>query len=388
MQIEQITRRELLGAMAATAVAFPIKPALAAAGAVRKVWIEVALNGPWSRALQPGIPDTVEAIIAEGIACARAGAAIIHTHAYDGGGRQTFDWQVYARIIEGIRAKVDAPIYPSYPSFMIGSGAAGNSEAEVRFSPVDALASRGLIEFVPVDPGSVNLTRTATTSQADPADTYVNPESHVRHALGIAKRYGLHPAFAIYEPGFIRAGAALARATGVKTPIYRSAIRAHLAEFGIVAPVGRQGVEQLLGVAADTNDKRLPEIARACVAALGAQLRTLKAQILQFDRMIRAWHRSNEESRRLDDIPGVGPALATALVASVADPRAFRSGRDFSAWIGLVPKQNSSGGKDRLGNISKRGDRYLRSLLTTGALAVIRYRKPIAPGIGLGSQCC
>jgi uncharacterized protein (DUF849 family) len=221
MQIEQITRRELLGAMAATAVAFPIKPALAAAGAVRKVWIEVALNGPWSRALQPGIPDTVEAIIAEGIACARAGAAIIHTHAYDGGGRQTFDWQVYARIIEGIHAKVDAPIYPSYPSFMIGSGAAGNSDAELRFSPVDALASRGLIEFVPVDPGSVNLTQTATTSQADPADTYVNPESHVRHALGIAKRYGLHPAFAIYEPGFIRAGAALARATGVKTPIYR-----------------------------------------------------------------------------------------------------------------------------------------------------------------------
>ena len=154
-----------------------------------------------------------------------------------------------------------------------------------------------------------------------------------------------------------------------------NAIRAHLAEFGIVAPVGRQGVEQLLGVAADTNDKRLPEVARACVAALGAQLRMLKAQILQFDRMIRAWHRSNEESRRLDDIPGVGPALATALVASVADPKAFRSGRDFSAWIGLVPKQNSSGGKDKLGNISKRGDRYLRSLFTTGALAVIRYRQ-------------
>jgi len=154
-----------------------------------------------------------------------------------------------------------------------------------------------------------------------------------------------------------------------------NAIRAHLAEFGIVAPVGRRGVEQLLGVAADTNDKRLSEVARACVAALGAQLRMLKAQILQFDRMIRAWHRSNEESRRLDDIPGVGPALATALVASVADPKAFRSGRDFSAWIGLVPKQNSSGGKDKLGNISKRGDRYLRSLFTTGALAVIRYAK-------------
>src|SRR6202521_2420569 len=154
-----------------------------------------------------------------------------------------------------------------------------------------------------------------------------------------------------------------------------NAIRAHLAEFGIVAPVGRYGVEQLLGVAADSNDKRLPEVARACVAALGAQLRMLKAQILEFDRMITAWHRSSEASRRLDDIPGVGPVLATALVASVADPKAFRSGRDFSAWIGLVPKQNSSGGKDRLGSISKQGDRYLRSLFTTGALAVIRYAK-------------
>jgi transposase len=154
-----------------------------------------------------------------------------------------------------------------------------------------------------------------------------------------------------------------------------NAIRAHLAEFGIVAPIGRNGVEQLLSVAADANDKRLPEVARACVAALGAQLQTLKAQILEFDRMIMAWHRSSEASRRLDDIPGVGPALATALVASIADPSAFRSGRDFSAWIGLVPRQNSSGGKDRLGNISKRGDRYLRSLFTTGALAVVRYAK-------------
>ena len=111
------------------------------------------------------------------------------------------------------------------------------------------------------------------------------------------------------------------------------------------------------------------------VPALGAQLRMLKAQILEFDRMINAWHRSNETSKRLDEIPGVGPALATALVASVADPRAFRSGRDFSAWIGLVPKQHSSGGKDKLGGISKQGDRSLRSLFTAGALAVIRYAK-------------
>jgi transposase len=119
----------------------------------------------------------------------------------------------------------------------------------------------------------------------------------------------------------------------------------------------------------------VPELARACVAALGAQLRRCKEQILEFDRRILAWHRSNETSRRLDAIPGIGPALATALVASVADPKAFRSGRNFSAWIGLVPKQHSSGGKDRLGSISKQGDRYLRSLFTAGALAVIRYAK-------------
>ena len=152
-------------------------------------------------------------------------------------------------------------------------------------------------------------------------------------------------------------------------------IRAHLAEFGIVAPVGLKGVAELLGVVADPSDKRVPEVARACLAALGAQLRVLKSQILEFDRMINAWHRSSETSRRLDDCPGVGPALATALVATVADPKAFRSGRNFSAWIGLVPKQHSSGGKDRLGSISKQGDRYLRSLFVAGALAVIRYAK-------------
>jgi transposase len=154
-----------------------------------------------------------------------------------------------------------------------------------------------------------------------------------------------------------------------------NAIRAHLAEFGIVAPVGRQGVDKLLDIIADAKDTRLPEVARGCLAALGDQLRMLKAQILNFDRMITAWHRSNETSKRLDALPGVGPALATALVASVADPKAFRSGRDFSAWVGLVPKQNSSGGRQKLGSISKQGDRYLRSLFTAGALAVIRYAK-------------
>lgn len=152
-------------------------------------------------------------------------------------------------------------------------------------------------------------------------------------------------------------------------------IRAHLAEFGIVAPVGRKGVEELLRVIADPADRRIPEIARACLAALGTQLQRLKEQLLEFDRMIMAWHRSDETSRRLDEAPGIGPMLATAVVATVADPKAFRPGRNFSAWVGLVPKQHSSGGKDRLGHISKQGDRYLRGLFVAGALAVIRYAK-------------
>src|SRR5271167_13949 len=154
-----------------------------------------------------------------------------------------------------------------------------------------------------------------------------------------------------------------------------NSIRAHLVEFGIVAPVGRKGVTELLHVVADPRDKRVPEVARACLAALGTQLLRLKEQILEFDRMIMAWHRSSQASKRLHYIPGVGPMLATALVASVADPGTFRSGRNFSAWIGLVPKQHSSGGRDRLGSISKQGDRYLRSLFVAGALAVIRYAK-------------
>jgi len=188
--------------------------------AMHKTWIEAALNGPWSRSRQPGIPDTVDAIVAEGLACAAAGASIIHVHAYDGGGPQTFDWQVYARIIEGIRAKVDVPVYPSIPSAGIGVGPLPE-DAWARFAHLEALAERGLLEFAVVDPGSVNFTELSAGPDTVPARTYLNPESHVRHALAFAARYGLHPAYAIYEPGFTRAGAALARATGTKTPIFR-----------------------------------------------------------------------------------------------------------------------------------------------------------------------
>ena len=151
-----------------------------------------------------------------------------------------------------------------------------------------------------------------------------------------------------------------------------NAIRAHLAEFGIVAPTGRNGVDELIGIVNDPEDRRIPGLVRTCLTALAIQVEALRDQIRILDRRLMGWHKTNETCRRLDAIPGVGPALATALVASVADPKVFRSGRDFSAWVGLVPKQSSSGGKERLGSITKQGDRYLRSLFCAGALAVIR----------------
>jgi transposase len=150
-------------------------------------------------------------------------------------------------------------------------------------------------------------------------------------------------------------------------------IRAHMAEFGIVAPIGRRGLDELLAVLSDLGDERVPALARDCLVAVAEQLMLVKAKILDMDRRIAACHRSSEMSRRLAEIPGIGPLLATALVATVPDPRAFASARNFAAWIGLVPKQNSSGGKERLGGITKQGNRYLRSMLTVGALAVIRY---------------
>lgn len=154
-----------------------------------------------------------------------------------------------------------------------------------------------------------------------------------------------------------------------------NAIRAHLAEFGIVAGVGRNGVKALLATIANGKDDRLPSAARDCLMALAAQLELVDRQISAADRQVLAWHRQNEVSRRLEAIPGVGPLVATALVASVPDPGVFRSGRDLSAWIGLVPKQNSTGGKEKLGNISKAGNRYLRKLLVVGALSVIKRAK-------------
>jgi len=163
-----------------------------------------------------------------------------------------------------------------------------------------------------------------------------------------------------------------------------NAIRSHLAEFGIVAGVGRNGIEGLLDLIRKGDDDRVPQAARDCLMALAAQLELIKRQILEADRRVLAWHRQSQTSKRLEAIPSVGPLIASAIVASVPDPHVFRSGRDMSAWIGIVPKENSTGGKQRLGSISKAGNRYLRKLLFIGALAVIKRVKKLQPASLVG----
>ena len=158
-----------------------------------------------------------------------------------------------------------------------------------------------------------------------------------------------------------------------------NAIRAHMAEFGIVVRAGRPHVETLLTILeqdqAGNGGERLPPLARTCLSGLATQLRSLQAEIDVAEKRIHAWHRSNDVSRRLESIPGIGPVIATALTVSISDPSAFRSGREMAAWIGLVPRQSSTGGRERLGRISKQGDPYLRWLMVAGAMAVIRQAR-------------
>jgi transposase len=150
-------------------------------------------------------------------------------------------------------------------------------------------------------------------------------------------------------------------------------IRAHMAEFGVVAPIGRMGLERLIHIICDEKDASLTPIVRRALGHLVNQHDQQVTQILDLDRQILLSHRSSEVSKRLATIPGIGPLAASALAATIGDAGVFRSGRALSAWLGLVPRQNSSGGKERLGGISKRGDSYIRSLLVAGSLAVIRY---------------
>jgi len=153
-----------------------------------------------------------------------------------------------------------------------------------------------------------------------------------------------------------------------------NALRAHLAEFGLVAEKGREGLVQLSEIIADEMNRReaLPSAMKQALQAIVDQLAALELQVGTLDRAIHAHHRANDMSCRLETVPVIG---ATAIASTVTDPSGFKSGRDLAAWIGLVPRQHSTGGKERLGGISKQGDRYLRRLLVIGATAVVRQAR-------------
>lgn len=161
-----------------------------------------------------------------------------------------------------------------------------------------------------------------------------------------------------------------------------SAMRAHLAEYGVVAPKGITHVRDLLTVL-ESGASMLPDLARQTLIIIAQMIDALSRQIRNIEVELLAWHRASAVSQRLESIPGIGFITASALAATVGDARAFRSGRQFAAWLGLVPRQNSSGGKDRMGGISKMGDRYLRHLLVVGATAIVRYTRRKATAVSV-----
>jgi transposase len=152
-----------------------------------------------------------------------------------------------------------------------------------------------------------------------------------------------------------------------------NAVRGHLAEFGLVVAQGPWNVPRLL--ASMQEDRRVPKLARQVLELLAAQLDEVGQRIVEVDARIMAWHKARPVSRRLATIPGIGPLIASAIAATVPDPDAFRGGREFAAWLGLVPRQRSTGGKQRLGRISRLGDKYIRQLLIVGAQTVLLRSK-------------
>jgi uncharacterized protein (DUF849 family) len=228
-----------------------------------RTWVEVALNGPWGRSRQPGIPVRVAEIVREGMEAAHAGAAIVHFHPYDEAtGRQRDDWEICARIIEGIRSRVDAIVYPTVPMSGGGEGAAA---AQARFRHLDELGRRGLIEWAVVDPGSVNLARLDAVARGEAGVPYLNPEEHVREGLSLARRHGFRPSYAIYEPGFTRLGAAMAAGfPGLAAPVYRFMFSD---EFAFGFPPERFGLDAHLELL-----RRVAPHAPWMVAGLGVEL--------------------------------------------------------------------------------------------------------------------
>lgn len=288
-----------------------------------KVWIEAALNGAWTRERQPAIPISVEEIVADGIAAAKAGAAIIHLHAYDvATGRQRDDYDIYAPIIEGIRAKVDAIVYPTLP--ITGSGYAGElRSAQERYAHLERLAKNGLAEWGVIDPGSAVFTRFDQIARGEAGYTYFNPDEHFREGMRIAADYGVRPSYAIYEAGCTRLGVATAASMPkVPTPVYRFMFAE---EFCFGFPPREHYL--------DTHLALLDEVAPGApwmVAGLGVDIRPLIAPAVAHSGHIRVgledrpWGVAEtnrglvEEAVRLVRAAGGEPATAAEVRAACA----------------------------------------------------------------------
>lgn len=214
-----------------------------------KVWLEVALNGPWGRNRQPNIPVRNDDIVDQAVACAEHGACVIHLHAYDQEtGRQRDAFELYAPLIERIRARTDVIVYPTIP--FAGSTDSPTALApQERFAAVERLLEAGLIEWAVVDPGSTNLAHVTDIARGKPGFVYANPEAHIRRGLELARDHRMTPSYAIYEPGFLRLGAAMHRAhPGTPAPVYRFMF-SHGMAFGFPAvPWALDAYLRLLGV--------------------------------------------------------------------------------------------------------------------------------------------
>jgi uncharacterized protein (DUF849 family) len=285
----------------------------------------VALNGPWSRDRQPLIPIGEAELIEDGIACARAGAAIVHLHAYDPAtGRQKDDPAIYARIFAGIRAEVDAILYPTVPlaGFV---DAPGTGSAAARYAAVEELAGLGLIEWTVVDPGSTQMSFVADLERDREGFVYLNPESHVRHGLELAARHGLVPSYAIYEPGFLRLGAALARRVpGAPTPVYRFMFTDELTFGYPPAPFALDSYRELLA-------RDVPG-ASWMVAGLGVDIRPLIPEAVVAGGHVRVGLEDAPLGTRITNLEWVRAATsliekAGGRLASSAEVRAAVSGK-------------------------------------------------------------
>jgi len=273
------------------------------------VWLEVALNGPWSRERQPAIPVHADEIVEDAIACAAEGASIIHFHPYDPvTWRQCDDYEIYAPIIERIRAKADVICYGTLP-FVGDIDAKDALSPEKRYSAVEKLASAGLIEWSVVDPGSTNISTRKDVASGKQGFVYSNPESHIRHGLDLCHRHKLTPSYAIYEPGFMRLGAALRRTVaGMSPPVYRLMFSDNFTfgfppeEWAVEAYVRLLGIEE-------------PD-AQWMVAGLGVQIDPLVAFAVTHGGHIRVG---------LEDAP-LGHAVSNVEQVRVARARIERNG--------------------------------------------------------------